>query len=187
MRAAALWSVVSTYFSNPDPRLNLGGTVALAVVGNQPFYPLYVSYLTGVPAWPAALTWLSTPFFAAAPSVMRRSPATGRILLLAAALGNTVLSAKALGPASGVELFYVPCVLLAFGLFEPGRRAMPVAIVTACVAIGWAVARLDGAPLQIFSADQSDCLWSMNKVSVVCLCGVIAFVQIRVSRVSRSA
>ncbi len=182
MGVAVIWRRVSAYFGNPDPRLNLGCTIALAVVGNQPFYPLYVSYVAGGPVWPATLTWLSTPFFAAAPAVMRRSPPAGRALLVAAALLNTLLATKALGIASGVELFYAPCLLLGFGLFEPGRRTAPVALVLAAVAAGLAVSRLDGVPVQAFSAPQNHGLWSMNMISVVCLCGVILFMTVRIRR-----
>jgi len=71
---------------------------------------------------PSFLTFLSTPFFAAVPMVMRRSPLGGRCLMLAAGIGNTVLCRHAFGPGSGVEVFLFPCLVLALLLFRRSER-----------------------------------------------------------------
>jgi hypothetical protein len=124
MSLGAAWRRVSGHFGSPDPRIAACNTVALIVVGNQPFYPFYVWYAAGAPVGAAYLTWLSTPFFVAAPWLARRHSLGGRVMLLCASLGNTVLAAGALGPASGVELFYLPCLVLSFiGFRATGHRA----------------------------------------------------------------
>ena len=53
------------YKANRDPLAVLANPVALVVAGNQPFYPLYLHAIVGRPAWPAWITLLSTPLFAA--------------------------------------------------------------------------------------------------------------------------
>ena len=113
MRLPPWLARITAWFDNPDPRLAAAGTAALLIAGNQPFYPVYVWLIAGAKAWPALLTLLSTPFFVAVPALCRRHADAGRWLLMAAALGNTALSAVALGPASRVELFYLPCMVLA--------------------------------------------------------------------------
>ena len=109
------------YADNRDPLAAAGNRVALLVAVNQPFYPIYVAWLVGN-AWPTLLTFLSTPLFLAVPAVARRSPQAGRALLVLAGVANTMLAAKAVGVASGVEAFLAPCVVLAGLLFRPGER-----------------------------------------------------------------
>ncbi|MBC7580273.1 MAG: hypothetical protein H7312_23340, partial [Tardiphaga sp.] len=61
-----------SYRDNPDPLAVLANTVALVIAGNQPFYPLYLHAIVGQSAWPAWLTLITMPLFAAVPAVSRR-------------------------------------------------------------------------------------------------------------------
>ena len=110
MRLAAR---IRAYAAHPDGTAAACNRIALLVASSQPTYPLYLWWLVGG-AWRAACwTFLSTPFFLAVPALARRRPEAGPVLLVAAGVGNTMLSAKALGSASGVELFLVPIALIA--------------------------------------------------------------------------
>lgn len=136
MHGAGWLSRVLSYFGNDDPRLATAGSVALVIAGNQPFYPLYVAALAGMKFWPSLLTWITAPFFLAVPAVCRRAPRGGRWLLIAASLGNTTLTSLALGPASGVELFYMPCLVLPMLLFSGREAGYAVPACLAAVSVG---------------------------------------------------
>jgi len=115
-------SAVRAYAAGPDPRSRIAAQVALVITVNQPFYPLYLHAIAGTAAWPAWLTLITTPFFAAVPAVARWHSLTGRTLMIIAGVANTVFSVKLLGVRSGVELFLLPCALLAALLFRPSER-----------------------------------------------------------------
>ncbi|RYE29444.1 MAG: hypothetical protein EOP23_21445, partial [Hyphomicrobiales bacterium] len=119
-RAAA---AISAYTAHPDPRAAIANTVALVIVSNQPFYPLYLYWAVSPVVTPSYLTFLSTPLFAAVPVVMRRNPVLGRTLLIVAGIGNTLLCRAAFGAGSGVEVFLFPCLMLALMLFRRSERA----------------------------------------------------------------
>lgn len=178
MSLAATWRRITAYFDHPDPRAAIGGTIALVVLGNQPFYPFYVAYAAGGWIAPAFATWLSSPFFAIAPALARRSPDAGRAMVVAAALGNTILTAVALGPATGVEAFYIPCVLLAGLVFPPGRRRLALAAALAAVAAGIVLARL-GAPWATLTPAQNHALAVMHGISVACITGLLPVIAWR--------
>jgi hypothetical protein len=189
MSLGAAWRRVSGHFGSPDPRIAACNTVALIVVGNQPFYPFYVWYAAGAPVGAAYLTWLSTPFFVAAPWLARRHSLGGRVMLLCASLGNTVLAAGALGPASGVELFYLPCLVLSFIGFGSRERRTIVPGAVAVAATGLALVRQMGGPLAGLSGPQDTVLLSMHAISVACLLAVMGLMAFRmrpVRSVSRS-
>ena len=106
-------AAIGAYAAHPDPRAAIANTIALVIVSNQPFYPLYLYWAVSPTISPSYVTFLSTPFFAAVPAAMRRSPLLGRSLLLMAGIGNTLLCRVAFGPGSGVEVFLFPCLVLA--------------------------------------------------------------------------
>ena len=115
-------AAIGAYAAHPDPRAAIANTVALVIVSNQPFYPLYLYWAVSPVVTPSYVTFLSTPFFAAVPAVMRRSAVLGRSLLLVAGIGNTLLCRAAFGPGSGVEVFLFPCLMLALMLFRRMER-----------------------------------------------------------------
>jgi len=64
-----LYRWLTRYAAHDDPRAALGNLVALLIVSNQPFYPLYVYWLVGSAAWVALVSFFSTPFFFAVPAL----------------------------------------------------------------------------------------------------------------------
>jgi hypothetical protein len=166
------------YAAHPDPRAALANLVALLIVSNQPFYPFYVYWLVGPPAWVTLVTFLSTPFFFAVPLIARRNALAGRVLLCVTGTLNTVLCVWAIGETSGVAMFYLPCILLGVLLF---RKSELVAM-AACAGLPMLAFLLlnhkFGAPLHVFSAEQYGSLVTLHAVSVGSL---IAFVGYKFS------
>ncbi|SED75218.1 hypothetical protein SAMN05444161_3916 [Rhizobiales bacterium GAS191] len=170
------------YFEAPTARLAVATTVALVVVCNQPFYPLYAYAIVGAKAWPAMLAWLSTPFYAAVPAVARRNALAASVLIVVTGIANTALCTKGLGPASLVELFYIPCILIAAGLFEGWRRFRGLALSAVGATLGMLGVRAFGAPLEDFTASENRSLATLHIVSVLCLSLLILYLQTRVAR-----
>lgn len=162
------WTWLRAYATHDDPPTAMANLVALVVVWNQPFYPLYILWGVSPVIWPAYFTFLSTPFFAAVPAVSRRSATGGRVLLCLAGLGNTALSAKVFGVASGVETFLIPCALLAVVLFRPKERLIALALVA--LALGAYLLRGHyGAPAHVYSTEEYEALFKLNALSVATL------------------
>jgi hypothetical protein len=160
------------------PRARAAGAIALVVAINQPFYPLYLHAIAGAAATSAWLTLLSTPFFAAVPAIARRHSLLGRAMLPLAGVANTMLGVKLLGTASGVELFLLPCILLAAILFRPGERAVMAPVLLAPVAAYLGADRILGPPLHAFSAEEYRSMIALHAASVGAL---TAFIGLQLS------
>jgi len=113
---------IGLYVDHPEPRAALAGKIALVVASNQPFYPLYLYWIVGTAAWPSWLTLLTTPVFLAVPVLAKRQSLAGRALLPLIGTLNTIFCVKLFGTASDVELFLLPCALLATLLFRSGEQ-----------------------------------------------------------------
>ena len=163
------------YAAHPDPRTALANLVALLIASNQPFYPLYFYLLVGAPAWVTAVTFLSTPFFLAVPAVARRSALMGRVLLCVTGTLNSALCVWAFGAASGVALFYLPCILLGAILFRPEEKAAAAFCVGLPMAAYLVLQGRLGAPLHVFTAEEYSSLGSLHAVSVGALIALIGY------------
>jgi hypothetical protein len=161
------------YTINPDPLAHAAGMIALVVAVNQPFYPLYLYAIIGPAAHVAWLTLLSTPFFAAIPAVARRNSLAGRAMLPLVGVANTMLGVKLFGVGSAVELFLVPCILLAAILFRPRERAITVLVLLVPFASYIGSDRILGTPLEVFSADGYQSIVAVHAVSVASLTAFI--------------
>lgn len=170
--AVNLFGRIAGYAANPDPQTAACNMIALVVAWNQPLYPAYVAWLVGGDAGSVCWTFLSTPFFLAVPLVARRSATAGRILLPVTGITNTVLSAKAFGTASGVELFLLPCILIALLAFRL-REWRACVIVLGCVTIAACLHPYYGAPLGHFSDGDYGRFAHLNAWSVAILCGFV--------------
>lgn len=166
---SALIERVRRYGDNPDPMAKIAGTVALVVASNQPFYPLYLYAIVGKQAWPAWLTLLSTPLFLAVPAVARRHSLAGRAMLPIVGVANTVLSVKLIGLSTAVELFLLPCILLAAILFRTSERLTMVPVLLVPFVAYFMVDGRLGNPLQIFDAGSYASIVALHAVSVACL------------------
>lgn len=183
-----LRSALAAYASHPDPRVESANWIALLVASNQPFYPLYLYWLVEADIDPAWFTFLSTPFFLAVPAVARRSTRAGRALLPLAGIANTMLCAKLFGVQSAVEIFYIPCAVLALLLFRPAERSIALPLAGFCLCAYLMMGEYYGAPLTIYSTADYAALARLNIVSAGMLTAVVAlFFSNRMADVERSA
>lgn len=167
--ASSLWRRLETYAAHDDPLVAAGNWIALVVVSNQPFYPLYLYAIVGDRIAPSLVTFLSTPFFAAVPAVSRRYPVAGRAMLPLIGIANVIVSAKAFGVSSGVEMFLIPCALIAACLFRPSERKFGLPIVGVALATYFVLHGRYGAPFGNYSATEYGALFSLNAVSAATL------------------
>jgi hypothetical protein len=172
---ARMLNAFRSYKSNPDPLAALANTVALVVAGNQPFYPLYLHAIVGTSAWPAWITLITTPLFAAVPAVARRSSRAGRAMLPVIGTVNGILAVKLIGADTGVELFLLPCVLLAAILFRREERVTMLAVLAVPFAAYLLLDPAVGTPLATYSAGEYRSIISMHAFSVACLFALIGF------------
>ncbi len=173
-------SRIGAYTDNPDPLAKIAGTVALVVASNQPFYPLYLYYIVGYDAWPAWFTMLTTPFFAAVPWLAKRHSLAGRALLPIVGVANTMLCVKLVGLKTGVELFLLPCVVLAAILFRPAERFKTLAVLALPFAVYLFLDDLLGSPLRTYSDADYASIIRLHAISVASL---IALTGILVARI----
>lgn len=132
---AALRQRVATFAADADPLTAASNRLALIVASNQPFYPLYVKWATGEASPLLALTFVSTPFFIASPWIARRFPGAGRLWFPAVGAINTFFCTAIFGVASGVELFLVPCLIIATLSCRAGERRALVACLAMIVGL----------------------------------------------------
>ncbi len=166
---------IGAYAAHPDPRAAIANTVALVIVSNQPFYPLYLYWAVSPVISPSCVTFLSTPFFAAVPAAMRRSPVLGRSLLLVAGIGNTLLCRVAFGPASGVEVFLFPCLMLALLLFRPSERGLAFGFAALSFIAYLVPAASLAAPLHLYEPGEYVALQRLNFLSAASLTALIGW------------
>jgi len=160
------------YAAHPDPLVAACNRIALLVASNQPFYPLYLWWLVGGDWGTACWTFLSTPFFASVPIVARRHALAGRAMLPLAGIANGLVSANAFGVASGVELFLIPCALIALLAFRPAERLVTLAL--AAGVLGAALVHGHyGVPLGRFDPPQYAHFRRLNVASVTTLSVVV--------------
>lgn len=160
---------IRSYTRHPDPRIAAANAVSLLVASNQPFYPLYLFWLVSHDITPAWFTFLSTPFFLAVPAVARWNGIAGRALLPLAGIGNTMLSAWLFGTASAVEIFLVPCGVLALLLFRPKERL--AGLLLTALAFGAFLLLHDayGPPMAMYDAAEYAALARLNIISASAL------------------
>jgi hypothetical protein len=123
-----LAKAIAAYVAHDDPLTRACNVIALVIAANQPLYPLYVFWLLDRVVVPTLLSFLSTPFFVAVPLLARRNSLWGRALLPLAGMANTVLVTGIFGQASGVELFLMPCMLIAAAFFRPSERLTAITL-----------------------------------------------------------
>lgn len=168
-------AAIGAYAAHPDPRAAIANAVALVIVSNQPFYPLYIYWAVSPVISPSYVTFLSTPLFAAVPAAMRRSPLFGRALLLVAGIGNTLLCRVAFGPGSGVEVFLFSCLMLALLLFRRRERAFALGFAALAFIVYLQPSALLGAPLHLYDPGEYAALQRLNFLSAASLTVLIGW------------
>jgi hypothetical protein len=176
---------LAAYAAHPDPLAASGNLVALVLAGNTPFYPLYVWALAGSAGWPWLLTTqVAGVVFAAVPALMRRSALAGRVTLALAATGNSLFCTWLFGEASGVQLFLLPCAMLASVLFRSHERNWMWPLAVLPVAAWYLLhGRFDAPPLE-YDAAALDSLQAMNAISAG---SISIFIGLVVSRLYQPA
>ncbi len=174
-RAVRLTERFRAYAAHPDPQTAVCNSIALLVASSQPLYPFYIHWFVGGDAWTGCLTFLSTPFFLAVPWIARRSSLGGRAALVLAGVGNTIVSTKAFGEASGVELFLISCALIALLAFRWSERAVMLALVVLCGAVFAGLHGRYGAPVGEFSPTEYVNFFRMNASSATALSAIVTF------------
>ena len=162
------------YVGADDPRVAGANWVSILVALNQPLFPLYIWGLVGFDGFASTLTWLSTPFFVAVPWVSRRAPTVSRAMLPLLGAANTLLAAKALGAASGVELFLCPCAMAGAMAFRARERGVMLFVLGAMLLAYWLSHGHMGPALHGFDAEANAKLFNLNVVSVAGLTLLIA-------------
>jgi hypothetical protein len=158
------------YVSHPDKRVSAANFIAMLVASNQPFYPLYLYWMVTETVWPAFATFLSTPLFLLVPALSRRNSLAGRALLPLTGILNTILSARMFGVASGVEVFLIPCALLALLLFRPSERRYAYPLAAGAFLVFLALHDRYGAPAHLYSAGEYAAFIRLNAMSAAALC-----------------
>jgi len=167
-------AAIRAYMAHPDPLVALANVVALLVASNQPFYPLYLYFLVSERIEPSFYTFLSTPFFLAVPALARINTLAGRALLPLAGIGNTILCAWLFGVQSAVEIFLIPCAVLALLLFRPRERLVGLAVAGfAFLAFLFLHGRY-GAPVVAYDPVQYQALVRLNAMSAAALTCFVA-------------
>jgi len=169
-------AALRAYAAHPDPRVAAANFIALLVASNQPFYPLYLWWLVSDRIEPAYYTFLSTPFFLAVPALTRWSSVAGRALLPLAGIANTILCAKLFGVASAVEVFLIPCAVLALLLYRPAERLAGFLIAGLAFLAFIILHGRYGVPAVAYSAAEYEALMRLNAVSAGALTACAALV-----------
>jgi hypothetical protein len=172
-----IWKQIAAFAAHDDLMVAACNLIALVVASNQPFYPLYVYWAVSDHIWPTFFTFLSTPFFLAVPALARRAPIAGRALLSLAGIANTVLSAKVFGQASGVEIFLIPCALIAAIFFRSSERLISFVLIGLAALIYLGLDGVYGSPVHLYSVSQYQAFARLNAISsgtLVVFVGLIA-------------
>lgn len=165
----------SAYIGHPDPLARAGNVIAMFILSNQPFYPLYIYLLIGNRFWPALFTLLSSPLYAAVPWLMRRNAIAGKWLLVFASLANTLIATSVLGTASGLELFFFPCAVLGALIFASGETLSRWIAAIAPIALFLLLRGRYGSPFETYSAAEYSTLLSLHAVSAAAIAIFLCF------------
>ena len=161
--------------AEPSAQASASATTAWIVAANKPIYPLYVWYFAGSGLWAASLTAITLPLYIGLALLLRSRPKVLRFGVPALGIFDTVLATKLFGAASGAELFFVPCLMLATLAPETGETRASRTLVATIFLVALALHGRYGPPLHVWDADALDRLREVNSVSVACLCAFLGW------------
>lgn len=167
----------------PDALTRVAAGIAWLIVVNKPVYPLYVWWIAGHGLGPAYLAALTAPAFAALALLARRQPLWLRAGLPALGALDTAYNTKLFGAASGAELFFIPCALLAALLLRPAEHRITWGLTALISALAIGLHGRYGEALYRWTESDLAALFSLNLVSAAALS---AFILIRLAPVDRA-
>jgi hypothetical protein len=175
-----LWHRLRAYIAHDDPATATANFIAVMVGWNTPFYPIYVLAFAGWDSLPAALlTGLAAPLFLAVPAIARTHPSAARFALPFISTANMLWCTKVLGPSCGLELFLMPCVMLAGLLYRRPEKPW-LMIATSFALAAYALPSVLpsgplGTPILLLPAEAARRLAALNEGSALTLVLVIAW------------
>lgn len=162
------------YAAHPDPATAAANLVALVVASNGPFYPLYVLALIGWDRAGAWLTMLASPLFFALPALSRAAPRAGRAALPLIGIANTAWCAALFGPASGIALFLLPCIVLAILVPHTDERRVALFLAGLAIACMIVLTEFSFGGLIVVGPSAAASLARLNLLSVTILTAFVA-------------
>lgn len=176
MKRMTLSARLRAYLDHPDPLAATVNLVAFVVGANGPFYPLYAMALIGRPGAWLFITMAASPVFLAIPALARRNGLAGRIALPLFGTLNTLWCAKLIGPASGVELLLLPCIVIAGLSLLPSETLWRWGLIGLPMAAHLALSPVYGAGLLGFSPAQEAALFRLDLGSTATLLAFLGLV-----------
>lgn len=177
---ASVLALAARYVDAPDPVARASNRLVMILLANQPTYPLLVGWATGSWTESLALLMVSTPFFCAVPWVTRRAPGMGVLAFPAIGALNTAFCTMVLGRASGVEVFLVPCVVIAVLVRPPTGSKRATGAMIAFLYATFAVGRLlPLVPVVTLGPEQLEALVSLNAWSAASFTAMAAWTLLR--------
>jgi hypothetical protein len=161
--------------AEPSAQASASAKTAWIIAINKPIYPAYVWYFAGSGLWAASITAMTLPFYVGIALLLRSRPRLLRFGVPALGLFDTVLATKLFGAASGAELFFVPCLMLATLAPETGETKASRMLVATIFLVALALHGHYGPPLHVWDADALDRLREINIISVACLCAFLGW------------
>ena len=161
--------------SEDDPLASAVRAVAWLILANKPIYPLYVWWFAGSGALASTLTAASAPFWLALAWLGSRHSLVLRAGVPLLGLVDTVMATKLFGAASGTELFFVPCLLLAVVSFRLEEVWISRALIAALYLVVIAAHGRYGAPWHSWPAEQLASLLDVNALAVASLCAFVGW------------
>lgn len=159
----------------PSVEASASATTAWLLAVNKPVYPAYVWFFAGSGFWAASLTAYSLPLYIGLALLVRSRAKLLRYGVPVVGLCDTVLAVKLFGAASGAELFFFPCLMLATLAPEAGETRASRALVAVICVLAAALHGRYGPPLHDWDADALDRLRDINVFSVVSLCAFLGW------------
>jgi hypothetical protein len=154
----------------PSAQAQACAKTAWIIAVNKPIYPLYVWYFGGSGFWAASITALSLPLYIGLALLLRRNSTLLRFGIVLLGLCDTVLAVKLFGAASGAELFFFPCLMLATLAPEAGEITASRSLIATIFLLAAAFRGHYGPPLHVWETDALDRLREVNIFSVASLC-----------------
>ena len=161
--------------AEPSAQAEACAKTAWLIAINKPIYLAYVWYFGGAGFWAASVTALSLPLYVGLALLLRRNSKVLRLGVPLLGLCDTVLAVKLFGAASGAELFFFPCLMLATLVPEAGEIKTSRRLVATVFILALALHGHYGLPLHVWDANGLDRLREVNIFSVASLCAFLGW------------